>query len=220
MFVAHYGVGLGLKRADPGINLGALFVAVQLVDIAWAVLVLAGVERVAIVPGITPANPLDFVYYPFTHSLLASFGWAALAFLAARVTIGGNRTSLVMAVAVLSHFVLDLMAHRPDLPLAASDGAKIGLGLWYYPVASVLVESAIVIAGIRLYQRIHRARTGVVVFGWALIVFGVVSQFAPPPPNARVVAVTGLAIYVTVAAIGWWLDRSGASSRPARGDLK
>lgn len=207
MLAGHYGVALALKRAEPGINLGALFVAAQWVDIVWAILVLAGVERVAVEPGITAASPLNFLYYPYTHSLAAAFAWSALAFLATRIVKGGNRTSLVMAAAVFSHFVLDLIAHRPDLPVASSSGPKLGLGLWYFPVAASIVESAIVVAGIRFYLRVPGARMGMVIFAVALLALTLFGQFAPPPPDSRTLAASALVIYFAAAAIAWRLDR-------------
>mgnify|MGYP003465989012 CR=1 FL=1 len=79
MFIGHYGMALALKRAEPKLSLGTLFIAVQLVDIAWGATILLGLERVQIHPGWTAATPLQFVYYPITHSLLAAGLWAAAA---------------------------------------------------------------------------------------------------------------------------------------------
>ncbi|HEX6361785.1 MAG TPA: hypothetical protein VFZ93_02430, partial [Albitalea sp.] len=131
MFIGHFGVGFAAKRVAPAVSLGTLFLAAQFIDLLWPTLLLAGVERVEIRPGANP--PLAFVHYPVSHSLVAVLGWAAL--------IGGLhfglrrrlRAALVVGAAVLSHWVLDLLVHEPDLPLAPG-AARVGLGLWHWPL--------------------------------------------------------------------------------------
>lgn len=204
MLAGHYGVGLALKRADPRISLGVLFLAVQFVDILWAVLVLLGVERVAVVPGITAANPLEFVRYPYTHSLAATLVWSAVAYLGTRFIAGGKRTSLAIATAVGSHFVLDLIVHRPDLPLAFNGGDRLGLGLWNHPAAALAVEWAILAAGLALYWKVGRrpkAAAALMLFPAAAI------AVHEPPPSGEAAAIGGLVLYVIIAAVAWWLDR-------------
>src|SRR5215203_685693 len=122
MFVGHDGVGFAVQRMDRQVPLWVLFVAVQLLDVLWAPLVLLGVEKVRIVPGITATNPLDLYYIPFTHSLVAAFAWSAV------------------ALAVLSHWALDWLVHRPDLPLY-DNTAKVGLGLWNAPAIAFALEA-------------------------------------------------------------------------------
>ncbi len=135
MFVGHYGPSFAIKSLRPAIPLWLLFIAVQLVDVAWALLVLLGVEKVRIVPGVTASNPLDLYYMPYTHSLVAAIFWSV----AAAVVVGLLRrlatwfAALWIGVAVFSHWVLDFLVHRPDMPLY-DDTMKVGLGLWNYPV--------------------------------------------------------------------------------------
>ncbi len=204
MLAGHYGVGLALKRADPRISLGVLFLAVQFVDILWAVLVLLGVERVAVVPGITAANPLDFLRYPYTHSLAATLVWSALAFLGTRFIAGGKRTSLAVATAVGSHFVLDLIVHRPDLPLGFNGGERLGLGLWNYPVAALALEWAILAAGLALYWKAaHRPKA---ITALMLLPAAAVAMHTPPP-SGEAAAAAGLVLYLFIAAVAWWLDQ-------------
>src|SRR6266446_4987290 len=144
MFVGHYGVSFAAKKAEPGIPLWVLFIAVQLLDVLWAPFVLLGIEKVRIVPGITASNPLDLYYMPYTHSLVAALIWSAGAFALYRLVMprGGAPAALVVAAAVLSHWVLDLVVHRPDLPLY-DDSAKVGLGLWNHPAPALGLEAAL-----------------------------------------------------------------------------
>src|ERR1700704_773658 len=109
MFVGHYAVALAAKRIAPRTSMGALFLAVQFLDILWAPAILLGIEHAQIVPGRLPASSLVFTYYPWTHGLLMALGWAWLTFrLSKNVTLG---------VLVFSHWLLDFIVHTPDLPL-------------------------------------------------------------------------------------------------------
>src|SRR6185503_11274974 len=134
MFVGHYGPSFAIKAARPSVPLWLAFVAVQLVDVVWAILVLAGVEKVRIVPGITATNPFDLYYMPYTHSLLAAVLWSVIAAVAYRflARVDGWLAAAIVGAAVFSHWILDLLVHRPDLPLYGN-AHKVGLGLWNYP---------------------------------------------------------------------------------------
>src|SRR5437762_13237397 len=125
MFIGHYGPSFAIKSLRPTIPLWLLFIAVQVVDVAWAVLVLLGIEKVRIVPGITASNPLDLYYMPYTHSLAAAIVWSAGASVLYRIAVPGSRkrSALLVAAAVFSHWLLDFFVHRPDLPLY-DDAAK------------------------------------------------------------------------------------------------
>src|SRR5882762_7661405 len=152
MFVGHYGVSFAARSWDKAIPLWVLFIAVQLLDVAWAPFVLLGIEKVRIVPGITASNPLDLYYTPYTHSLVAAILWSAGAFVVYRLAVAGSRTTsaLLVALAVFSHWVLDLVVHRPDLPLY-DNAAKVGLGLWNYPALAFAAEAALLFGGMWLY---------------------------------------------------------------------
>src|SRR6266496_3947058 len=124
MFVGHYGVSFAAKRADPGIPLWVLFIAVQLLDVAWAPFILLGIERVRIAPGITASNPLDLYYMPYTHSLIAAVVWSAAGYVLYRLWRGAvGRAATLVGLAIFSHWILDFVVHRPDLPLY-DDSAK------------------------------------------------------------------------------------------------
>src|ERR1700693_1304109 len=153
MFVGHYGPSFAAKAIRPAIPLWLAFIAVQLVDVAWAVLVILGIEKVRIVPGITASNPLDLYYMPYTHSLLAAALWSAGAFVAYRrfANRGADgAASLAVALAGFSHWVLDFLVHRPDLPLY-DNTAKVGLGLWNVPAVAFGLEAALLFGGMWLY---------------------------------------------------------------------
>lgn len=221
MFIGHYGVALGLKKADKSFSLGLLFLAVQFVDILWTILVLLGIEKVEISPGVTAANPLDFTYYPFTHSLLMSAVWAGAAYLLFRILPAKKngqkgKLALIMGIAVLSHFFLDLLVHRPDLPVAFdADSTKLGLGLWNYPAAAYILESAIFLAGVWVYLKSTAAtgklgKYGMPVFALILLVFNMLNLFGPPPPDVQMVAASGLVLYFILAGVAFWLDKKRA----------
>jgi len=213
MFLGHFGVGLAAKRAAPSASLGTLLLAAQLVDLVWPVLVLAGVEVVRIDPGNTAVTPLDFVSYPWTHSLAAAAAWGVLLGLIYLLFRRSARGALVIALAVVSHWVLDWISHRPDLPLYPG-GPKVGLGLWQSLPAAVAVEIAIFVAGLALYLATTRPldRTG----RWglaALVAFLLASYggavFGPPPPSVAAVAWVGFAGWLLPLA-GVWVDRHRA----------
>ncbi len=152
MFIGHYGVALGAKRYAPAVSLGILFLAAQLADLIWPNLVLLGIEQVRIDPGATVMTPMDFVHYPWSHSLVALAAWGLLfGLLYAALTRAGRTAALVIAAVVVSHWVLDVISHRADVPVLLGDGLRVGLGLWNHPVAAVAVELAIFGVGLWLY---------------------------------------------------------------------
>jgi membrane-bound metal-dependent hydrolase YbcI (DUF457 family) len=138
MFLGHFAVAFAAKREAPETSLGMLFVAAQLPDVLWPMLVLAGVEKVRIDPGNTAVTPLDFVSYPYSHSLLFDLLWAALFALGYLAVARGRRAAVVIALAVISHWVLDAASHRPDVPVLPH-GPYVGLGLWNSRPASLFI---------------------------------------------------------------------------------
>ena len=190
MFVGHFGVALAAKRAAPRTSLGTLFLAAQFVDLLWPILLLVGLERVAIRPGITRVTPLDFESYPISHSLLMAAVWGALfaALYWARTRYG--RGAAIAGALVVSHWLLDFIVHRPDLPLGFGDSAKVGLGLWSSVAATLAVEGAIFAAGLWMYARSTRPKDRVGSIGlWSLVAFLLLIYAAnllgPPPEKAE-----------------------------------
>jgi len=212
MFVGHFALGLGAKRLAPELSLGTLFLACQLADLVWPNLVLLGVETLAVDPGNTAYTPLDFVSYPWSHSLLAA-AFQAAAFAALHRVVRRSRPAawLTLGALVLSHWVLDALSHRPDLPLAPGGAARVGLELWSSVPATLAVEGALFAAGVALYASVTcaRDRTGRLAL-WGLVAFlvavNLASAFGPPPPSASAVAWTAQSMWLLVAW-GYWVDR-------------
>lgn len=214
MFVGHYGVSFALKRLEPRLSLGILFLAVQGLDVLFSGFVLAGLEKMRIVPGFTAYNPYDLYFMPYSHSLAGAVGWSLLAF-GAFLALRRKRlaAAALVAAAVFSHFVLDVPVHTPDLPLLGAGSAKLGLGLWNRRWAALGLELACLGAGLLLYLRATRAAsagarrvTGAVV--GILLLAAVSTPFLPPPSSGTAFAVQALAGYGLLAALGEWLDRS------------
>jgi len=159
MFVGHFGLAFGAKKAAPAVSLGALFAACQLADLLWPTLVLLGYERVDIQPGATRFTPLNFVSYPYSHSLLALCGWG-VAFAAVYALVRRARVpaAITIALLVVSHWVLDVVTHRPDMPLTVSGADRLGFGLWNSIPATLVVEVSIFAIGLAAYVRTTVAR--------------------------------------------------------------
>ena len=211
MFLGHLAVGFAAKKLAPKASLGTLFVAAQFLDLLWPAFILIGLEKVQIVPGITPVTPLDFIFYPFSHSLIAALGWSLLIGGAYFLIRRQPRESLVIGLAVLSHWVLDFASHRPDLPLGIHSEFKVGLGLWFFRSATVAVELTLLIIGCAVYARATQSKNKAGRFGfWILIGFLCVSYFAavfgPPPPSVTAIGWAGQSMWLLVLW-GYWLDR-------------
>jgi membrane-bound metal-dependent hydrolase YbcI (DUF457 family) len=211
MFIGHFAVALAAKKPAPRASVGTLMMAAQFPDLLWPILLLLGVERVEIAPGNTQVTPLNFVNYPYSHSLLG-ISLAAI-FVAAiyKGLKGYTRAAAIVGIAVFSHWILDAATHRPDLPLYPGGSFMIGFGLWNSRLWTLIVEGAIFVAAMMIYLKATRARDKMGVYSfWAFIVFLVAiyfgNLFGPPPPNVRVLAFSGLGIWLLVAW-GYWIDR-------------
>ena len=212
MFIGHMAVAFGAKTAAPAVSLGTMFLACQLADLIWPPLVLLGIERVAIQAGVTVVTPLDFIYYPYSHSLVANLLWAAL-FGAAYVFIRRATTSagIVLGLVVLSHWLLDVASHRPDMPITLGGSTRIGLGLWNSLAATIAVEGLLLAVGVSLYVRSTRARDRAGRWAlWSLVACLVAiyaaNLFGPPPSDGMSAAWSALALWLLVIW-GYWIDR-------------
>jgi len=218
VFLAHFGVAFAAKRLVPEASLGTLFVAAQLADLVWPNLVLAGVEEVAIEPGATAVTPLDFVHYPWSHGLvelgllgaLLGLAWSRLS----RARLRGAvvpLVPLVMWALVVSHWLLDALSHRPDVPLGWPGAPRVGLGLWSSLPGTLAAELGALGLGVALYLRATRARdrVGRLALGGLVAFLAAVylaSVFGPPPPDVRAVAWSAQAMWLLVAWAAW-VDR-------------
>jgi hypothetical protein len=218
VFVGHFALGFAAKRAAPRISLAVLFAAAQFADLLWPVLVALGVEQVRIDPGNTAFTPLDFISYPYSHSLAALIVWG-IVFAA---VVGLSRTSQIVALLVVSHWVLDWITHRPDMPIYPGS-ARYGLGLWNSVPATITIELAMFAIGVWIYAASTRARDAVGRWAFAafvafLVVVYLANAFGSPPPSVTAIwslAIVGGAILI---AWSWWMDRhrSPSSERQSR----
>ncbi len=211
MFLGHVAVGLAAKKVAPKASLVWLLTAPTLADLLWPVFLAVGLEEVRIAPGITAASPLDFVRYPISHSLLlmAVYGVILAGFYFA---LQNDRTgAAVVGLLVVSHWVLDWISHRPDMPLTPWPGPKEGLGLWNSVPATLLVELAMFAAGIWLYARTTVAKDGIGSWSFAafvvlLAVLDVGDLIGPPPPSVGVLNAFAFAGFL-IPVWGGWFDR-------------
>ena len=211
MFIGHYALALAAKRLAPRTSLGTLFVAPTLADLLWPVLLLLGWEHAHVVPGPNPLLTLWLDEIPWSHSLLTLVAWGAVFGFLYKARGGDQRAAIVIGVLVVSHWVLDFVTHRPDMPLYPG-GPKLGLGLWNYPIADVIVETALFLWGIAVYARVTRARDHIGRWGfWALI--GLIAGsyygtlFAPTPTDMRALAIFGIIFAWLFVIFAWWVDR-------------
>lgn len=212
MFIGHYGVALAAKKIEPKLSLGWLFAASQVVDILWTMFVLAGIEKVEIHPGHTAASPLNFVSYPYTHSLLMAVVWSVVVYVIARFTWNA-RAGLILGAVALSHWFLDVPVHIPDLPLAFGDSPMVGLGLWNSKIGTVALECACLLGGLWIYMKSTKSsnnlgKWGIPVFCLILLgTFAMTTFSGEAPPNTTTLAGMGLTMYVVFSLVAMWLDR-------------
>jgi len=211
MFIGHFAVALAAKKAAPKTSLGMLLAAATLLDLVWPVFLLLGWEVVRIELGNTAFTPLDFVSYPWTHSLLAALGWAAMFSLLYWRATRYNAGTIAVGLLVVSYWLLDAIVHRPDLPLYPGSETFIGLGLWNSIPATLAVEITLFCGGLGLYISTTRPvnKTGGHLF-WAFVGVTVLmyggAAFGTPPPSATVVAWVGMAAFA-FPLWAWWFDR-------------
>jgi hypothetical protein len=217
VFLGHFAAGFAAKKLTPYTSLGTLLLSAQLLDLIWPTLVAAGIEQVRIAPGITRVTPLDFVHYPWSHSLLMAAVWA-LAFAGVYTFFRRYpRGAGVVVALVLSHWVLDLVSHRADLPLVPGAGPLVGLGLWYSMPATVIVEGLLFAVGLYIYTTNTEplGKTGsraLIAFALLLLAIYAMNLFGPPPPSIEAIAVMGHAQWLLVG-FGYWIDRHRVAIR-------
>jgi hypothetical protein len=225
MFLGHYGVALALKRAEPKLSLGTLFVAVQLADLLWGIFLLLGWEHAQINPGVSAVTPIEFTDYPISHSLVGALAWSVVAAALyyswpTRDTQRHWQASAIVGLAVFSHFPLDVLVHLPDLPIAGNDSTKLGLGIWNHPAATYILELLFLGGGLALYLARRSQRHPVRPVRLTLLVLVLLgvygaSALGPPPPSMAAVALADIAGLTLIALMAAWADR-----RPTPAELE
>ena len=211
MFLGHFAVAFAAKKVAPKASLGTLVFAAQFADLLWPVLLLLGLEHVEIVPGLLPASPFDFTSYPISHSLAAELGWGLLVAAGYYALRRNARDALLVGALVPSHWLLDFVAHRPDMPIVPG-GERFGLGMWHSLPVTLLVEYGLLAVGVAIYVACTTKRNPVF---WSLVAFlGLMmpaALFGPPPPSVAALAVSALALWLLVPWAAW-ADRRKAKA--------
>ncbi|GAC1361130.1 MAG: hypothetical protein NVS3B10_10030 [Polyangiales bacterium] len=224
MFIGHYGAAFGLKQAAPKVSLGTLFLAVQALDVLWSALVLAGVEKLRLVPGINEVNSYDLYYMPYTHGLVGALVCSLLLGGAYRLAVpaSGTRGAAVVTLAVFSHWLLDLPMHVHDLPLFDDASTKLGFGLWNHRGAAIAFEVVVFALGVGAWLYAVPLRPSNRALGTVLVLvmlaLCVATPFLPAPKTPAEAAVQALAAYLAMAAFAELVERRGLRARePAQG---
>lgn len=208
MFIGHYALALAAKKVDSLPSLAITFIAVQFLDLIWPIFVLLGIETFAIEVGNTALTPLNFISYPYSHSLLASIIWAILFSTVYFLITKNRRGSFLLGILVFSHWILDFLTHRPDLALSPFSDVKVGLGLWNMPVIETILEVGLFLTGVFLYFKTTIPKRKIAF--WVLVIFfigiHVMNIFGPPPPSINAVAWSANAMWIFVLW-AWWIEK-------------
>lgn len=216
MFVGHYGASLAIKSFAKEAPLGVLFLGAQLLDLLFFPLALAGIEQLHIVPHFTRSTHFELPYMPYTHSLLGALLWSLAGYVVAYLWFKKRVqkpavVALGIFAVIFSHWVLDLVVHTPDMPLAGNDSIKLGFGLWNNAWATYAMEAIILLGGLWMYSRqanmIEKNR--MTWFAAYLLIINIANVFGPlVTESVTVFAVMALASYLVFAAVAFWVERN------------
>ena len=212
MFIGHFGVGFAGKKFDKSASLGTYFMAAQWIDLIWPILLLLGIEKAEIKPGISSVSPINFTYYPFTHSLFGVIVWAVLFGMIYFLIKKKSRTAIILGMLVLSHWFLDLLVHVPDLQIFPGYNLKVGFGIWNNLSATIILEGLIFTLGVYFYYKTTKTKNkvgtysliGLIAF---LIVMYISNLVGPPPPTIEMIGIVGNAQWLIVLW-GYWIDKN------------
>lgn len=212
MFLGHYAVGLAAKKIDSRPSLGTMLMAAQFIDLLWPIFLILGIEKVEIDPGNTAFTPLNFIHYPYSHSLLATLYWAVLFGIVYYFISKNKKGALLLSLLVMSHWVLDYITHRQDLPLTFSEEHKVGLVLWNNKMLTLLIEGVMFITGVVVYIRSTIAvnKKGDILF-WSFVILiaaiYITSVFGPAPTSVSAIKYSALGqwLFITFA---YWVDKN------------
>ena len=211
MLIGHYSAAFLAKRMAPQVPLPVYFAACQLLDIFWAVFVMLGVEKLRLIPGFTASNPLDLYFMPYTHSLPAAVAWSVAAacvyFFVVPRSARSTRGALMVGAVVGSHWLLDLLVHRQDLPLMIDD-IKVGLGLWDYRYPALLLELGLFWAGFLFsLKQAGENRRRYLILAIAMTAIQVSTLVIPLPSLDYLLALQLLFVYVALTWGSYMADR-------------
>jgi membrane-bound metal-dependent hydrolase YbcI (DUF457 family) len=221
MLVGHFAVGLAAKRIEPAISLGTLVLASMIADLLWCVFMIAGIEHVQVKPGMGAANYFDASDIAMSHSLLMDGLWAGLFAAAYFLRRRYPRGAWMLFGAVLSHWLLDWISHRPDMPLEPGAHRYFGLGLWTSVRATVTIEGGFWLLAAILYARATRPkrRAGVYAY-WSVVALLTLAWYnnltGPPPPDPHTASIVSLVFFFLVVAWAYWMNRLRAGGGGAR----
>ena len=224
MFIGHYAVALSAKKIAPGTSLGTFFLATSFADLLWPIFLLLGIEHVRIAPGITLMTPFDFYDYPYSHSLGMLLFWSALFGGILYAYRRNLSAALIVGGCVFSHWILDFVVHRPDLPLYPGGSVFVGLGLWNSRLGTYLLELSMFLGGAWMYATSTAAKSTRGNLGyWSFIGFLLIVYFlsfaTPPPPSVGALAIGGEVGAILIVFIAYWIDKHrvpvAARSAPA-----
>jgi hypothetical protein len=213
MFIGHYAASMTARTGARRLPLWLFVAAAQLLDILWGLFMMLGVERAAPDPGVVEG--LAFTFYPYSHSLVAALLWSAAAAWLTRLAFRADgRGALLVGLVVLSHWLLDFLVHRPDMPIGIGGDARFGLGLWNYPSLELALEIALfALVGaflLRLFRREGRPLWPLAAFLLFGAAFMIATRMAPPPspdtPPAMIGAMA-VAMYLLFTALAWGAER-------------
>lgn len=214
MLIGHFGLSFAAKKAAPKVSLGTLFIATQFVDILWPFLLVFHIEKVAFTPGYTKMNALEFLYYPYTHSLLMGIVWGAVVGIIYWLFKRDTRGAIIVGLCVLSHWFLDLIVHVADLPLTPFGEYKMGLGLWNHVAIALTIETMIFLTGTYIYATFTKAKNKIGKWAfWALVILLLVFNFSnafvsKPPDSIMVLFVSFIILMGLIISLSYWVDRN------------
>ena len=214
MFIGHFGLSLAAKKAAPKVSLATLFAATQLVDVIWPFMLVFHLEKVAVTPGYTKMTPLEFIYYPYTHSLFMGLVWGVIASVMYALIKNDTRGAIVIGLCVLSHWFFDLVVHIADLPISPFGDYKMGFGLWNNIAATLFLEAIIFFGGLYIYTSVTKAKNKIGSLGlWALsillIVITLSNTFVPVPPDSVMTLFISLIILMAlIVSLAGWVDKN------------
>jgi hypothetical protein len=212
MLVGHFALGLAAKRIEPKISLGTFMLAAMVADFLWCVFMIAGIEHIEIKPGLGAANSIIADRIAFSHSLITNTIWAALFASAYYLKRRNRRGAFVLFFVVISHWVLDFIAHNPDMPLAPGVQKYFGLGLWTSIPLTIVIEGGFWLLALILYIRVTQSKSRLGIYGfWGVVGFLTLAWYkniaGPPPSNPAAMGISSLIFFSLIVGWSYWMNR-------------